>query len=305
VELASFIQNAYLPTRVGVAETYAKNLAATAARFSRWLGYPASLENLTTQAIGSYLTDYSRKWSARSTNDQRQILLMLWKAAYRHGLVSLPPQPDLIRQMPEELDPPQAWSDDQVPALMQRAAKEPGYVGDVLAGDWWLSLFDTIYWTSFRIGSMLAVPSQAYEADGILVRKQKNHRPQWFPLPASCREVIERTRPATRRLIWQHPWNPRTVWAKARRIIEEAGLPAPKTGRQLFHRLRRTTITLCAAVDPAVAQRTAGHTDYATTLKHYVDPRLVHGRTVADILPDPLATRPLYESQSPRFRIYG
>jgi hypothetical protein len=126
VGLAAFVQTAYLPIRVGVSDTYAKNLTATALRFSRWLGHPASLENLTTQAIGGYLTDYSHKWSARSTNDQRQILLMIWKAAYRQGLVHSQPQPDLIREVPEELDPPQAWTEEQVPLLMARAAEEPG-----------------------------------------------------------------------------------------------------------------------------------------------------------------------------------
>jgi len=144
-------------------------------------------------------------------------------------------------------------------------------------------------------------------------RATNNQRPQWYALPESCREVIERTQPGNRKLIWAHPWHPRTVWVKARRIIEEAGLPAPKTGRQLFHRLRRTTITLCAAVDPAIAQQTAGHKDYATTLKHYVDPRKLHSRSTVDILPDPLETdKPridgsslLYHSEAPRFHIYG
>jgi hypothetical protein len=150
---------------------------------------------------------------------------------------------------------------------------------------------------------MLAVPSAAFDQNGLLVRRQKNRRPQWFPLPNTCCELIERTVPGRRRLIWQHPWNPRTVWTKMRELVEAAGLPAPRTGRQLFHRLRRTTITLCASIDPAVAQRTAGHQDYGTTLKHYIDPRIVTQRSAADILPDPLADKPIYESHN--LRIYG
>jgi integrase len=73
-----------------------------------------------------------------------------------------------------------------------------------------------------------------------------------------------------------------------RRIVETAGLPCPRTGRQLFHRLRRTTLSLCAAVDPAIAQRQAGHADYATTLRHYIDPRVSRGRSAADVLPEPI-----------------
>jgi hypothetical protein len=53
-------------------------------------------------------------------------------------------------------------------------------------------------------------------------------------------------------------------------------------------------------VDPGVAQRTAGHKDYATTLKHYVDPRLLSGRTAVDVLPDPLN-----KTTTPRLHLFG
>jgi len=231
------------------------------------------------------------------------------------GIVDHTRNRKLLRTLPEEVDPPEAWDSDQVADLMHEAFSQSGYVGDVLASDWWASLFLSIYWTSNRISAMLAVPSSCYDGEGLLVRKQKNHRPQWFALPESCREVIERTRPNERKLLWAHPWCARHIWTKARKIIEAAGLPAPKTGRQLFHRLRRTTITLCASVDPAIAQQTAGHKDYATTLKHYVDPRKLHAKSACDILPDPMAHKPtspepwsgklLYETTTPKFRIYG
>jgi integrase len=73
-----------------------------------------------------------------------------------------------------------------------------------------------------------------------------------------------------------------------REIVAEAGIRQPAGGRQLFHRLRRTTLSLCAAVDPSVAQRQAGHANYATTLKHYIDPRIARGRSAADVLPEPI-----------------
>ena len=76
-----------------------------------------------------------------------------------------------------------------------------------------------------------------------------------------------------------------------RSIVEAAGIPPPKGHNQLFHRLRRTTLSLCAAIDPAVAQGQAGHADYATTLKHYIDPRIAGGRSAADVLPEPIIRR--------------
>jgi integrase len=82
----------------------------------------------------------------------------------------------------------------------------------------------------------------------------------------------------------------RTVWDKFRQIVDTVGLPAPKSKRNLFHKLRRTTITYCAKIDPAIAQRTAGHRDYATTLRSYVDQTIVRIPSAADVLFDPLKT---------------
>lgn len=239
--LSAYIQTIYVPARIELAAVYVGNIYSTVARFSRFLGHAAQLVDFSEQSLCGFLADYRRHWTARATNNQRQILLSVWEDA-ADRLVMARPVRRRIRKLPEELDPPEAWTAAQVADLMAEAQCQPGMVGRVVAADWWLSLFLAIYWTSARISSMLAVPTACYDGTGLLVRRQKNHRPQWFPLPASCREVIDRTRPGDRKLIWAHPWHPRTVWAHARRIIEAAGLPCPRTGRQLFHRLRRTTI---------------------------------------------------------------
>lgn len=311
--VSAFVSTIYATTRISLSHRYIASLREVASSWGLFLGRAAKIKDFDELAISAFLSSLAKDRPATSVNSYRRRLLSIWDGAYDNNMIGRRPDRRRVRTLPEELDPPVAWTKSQVADLMGECREIRGYVGNVLACDWWLSLFDSIYWTSNRISAMLAVQSSCYDGSGILVRRQKNHRPQWFPLPESCREIIERTNPDTRKLIWAHPWHPRTVWTRARTIIEAAGLPAPKTGRQLFHRLRRTTITLCAAVDPAIAQRTAGHRDYATTLRHYVDPRLVGTRSAVDVLPDPLAThpttqpdRPLCETQTPRFlRIYG
>jgi hypothetical protein len=315
--ITTFVSTVYVPSRIRLSPAYVVNINSAANRLSSFLKKESRLLDLTTPNVSAYLTHYGQRWSARSTNNQRQILLSLWTDAADRpelvGLLSELPQPRKIKKLPEEFDPPTAWNVIQVADLFRHCLTLTGCVGDVPARDWWLSLYATIYWTSSRIGSMLAVTTDCYDGEGLLVRKQKNNRPQWHPLRESCRELIELTRPEKRKLIWAHPWHPRTVWAMCRRIIEAAGLPAPRTGRQLFHRLRRTAITLCASVDPVAAQRAAGHRDWSTTEKHYIDPRLLRRRSIADILPDPLElvlgprNDPplLYATDKPRFRIFG
>ena len=293
MELCWFVEMVYLPSRIEVCDQYAAFLARAVEGLSAHLGRPATLDDLTEINVCAHLSAYRRQWSARATNNRRQALLTLWLAAWEDGLLPAPPRLKRIRRLPEEIDPPEAWTADQTSALMFEAAHQHGTVCGIQAGDWWLSLLLTIYFTSCRISSMLVVCSLAYDKAGILVRRQKNHRPQWFPLPPVCRWAIDRTNPHDRKLLWPFPWHPRTVWDKMRKIVETAGLPCPRTGRQLFHRLRRTTLTLCAAVDPAIAQRTAGHQNYATTIKSYIDPRLLGGVSAADVLPNPLAHWPV------------
>lgn len=326
--LVRFVSEQYLLARIGVTEEYKTNLSGTISRFSESLGHEAELSDLTISKISRYLTAYSKNWKPRSTNNQRQILLMFWRAAHSRKFTKRrPPDPKLIRVIPEEFDPPEAWNDDQVNRLMEQAADQSGEICGVPAGLWWLSLTLVIYETSCRISATLSVPPNHYDGIGIMVRKQKNHRPQWYRLSSEACQMIKQVmeynqgygkRKRKQQRIWNYAWYPKTVWKKFRQIVESAELPAPKTGRQLFHRLRRTTITFCAAADPAIAQRTAGHADYATTLKHYIDPRLIGGRCAVDVLPDPLrllrAKREnqkrqpaplLYCSEKPNLRIYG
>jgi hypothetical protein len=51
-------------------------------------------------------------------------------------------------------------------------------------------------------------------------------------------------------------------------------------------------LTLCDQIDPALAQRQAGHSSYATTKKFYVDRQLSRPVYAADVLNDPLSTQP-------------
>ena len=299
-----FVESVYLPSRVRVSQTYAADLSATTRKWSEHLGRQAILGDFSESVVSGFLASYRQRWSPRSTNDKRQILLCLWQAAYDRDLVDRPPRPRLIRRLPEDHEPPEAWTVEEVARLIDHAFHLDGMVSNIPAAAWWPSLFLTVYWTSCRIGALLRTPTASYDAQGrtLAVRRQKT-RTQIYPLPESCCRVIDVTAPRDRRLLWPMPWGRRWLHRLARRIVESAGLPCPREPRQMFHRLRRTNLSYCAAVDPAIAQRQAGHTDYRTTLEHYVDPRICRGLSAADVIPDPLADKPIYTSHN--FRIFG
>lgn len=288
--LTDFLESVYLPSRVELSREYTGLLRATVRRLGEFLGHPAALDDLTEESVAGYLAWYRGDWTAVSTNNQRTTVLTLWRSAYEFDLTDRAPRPRLIRALPEEVDPPEAWSLEECQRLFAACRNWPGSVCDIPAGAYWSSLALSVYWTACRIGALRFTPISAYAGGhGLLVRKQKNKRPQWYPLPPSCCEAVDAclgTMP--RPLIWPWAGDPKKLWREFRRIVEAAALPAPHTGRQLFHRLRRTCLSLCAAQDPAIAQRQAGHASYETTLRHYIDPRMAGGLTAADVLPDPI-----------------
>ena len=292
MKLSAFLQTVYLPSRIEVSSDYAAHLAAVVGRFSAHLGRDAMLVDLTEQHIAAYLMTYRRERSPRSTNNQRQSLLCLWRAAFDFAMVAAAPRARLIRRLPVEHDPPESWTTEQIGQLIATAATLPGEVAGIPRAGWWTSLLLTAFWSACRIGALMKAPSANYRGGMILVRGQKNHRSQLYVLPPSCCAEIDATEPQTRTLLWPWPHCRRHLFTEMRRLCELAGLPCEKKHGDLFHKLRRTTLSLCAAVDPAIAQRQAGHASYATTQTHYIDPRIARGPCAADVLSDPLAVRP-------------
>jgi hypothetical protein len=67
----------------------------------------------------------------------------------------------------------------------------------------------------------------------------------------------------------------RTLWSHYRRILKRAGLPV--TRGDLFHRLRKTTIThIAAASDQENARKAGGHSSLKVTSR-YIDPTKMPG----------------------------
>jgi hypothetical protein len=287
--LREFVDSVYVVSRIDVSPTHRNRLLCTVARLCAFLGKPVMVADLNELDICRFLHAARASRAAASVNTYRRELLALWRSAYDQGIAERPPRLGLIRKLPEDVAIPEAWNSEDVNVPMQQAAATTGMVESVPAGQWWLSLLLGISWTGCRIGALLATPTAAYRDGGILVAKQKNRRAQWYALPESRCRAIDATKPTARKMLW--PWHRRALWKRMRAIVEGAGLECPRAGRNLFHRMRRTTLSLCAAVDPAIAQRQAGHSSHAITQAHYIDPRIARGRSAADVLPEPVLNR--------------
>lgn len=287
MRLADFLSEVYLPERYDLSRGQADNLSRAVRFLDEWSGTPVRVADLSAKLLCRFLASRRSVWSESSSNDYRAWLLRVWRAAHDAGLA---PPVGRIHKLREPTDEPTAWTAEEVSELFWTASHWPGMVGEIPARHFWPALFAAVYWTAERIGAVRQTRRADYDATGwITVRggAVKTGKGRLYRLPLHATERIDKLLSYRGELLFPWPFHPRHLWTVARRIIERAGLDAPKTGRQLFHRLRRTTISLLWAVDPAAAQRQAGHSSAETTRRHYVSPSVAPQVGAAELLPVP------------------
>ena len=91
-------------------------------------------------------------------------------------------------------------------------------------------------------------------------------------LAVAALQVVHDPRRAT---LFPWPFTDVHLWRCFRKIIEAAGLTASRKRKDLFHRLRRTSLSYTARESVELACRKAGHCRPELTVRHYLDPRIV------------------------------
>jgi len=210
------------------------------------------------------------------------MLKAMLKEALDIGLISRLPRFPKIRV---EKRSPDAWTLRDVNQLFDYVATLPGSVGEIPANLWWESILLAAYYTGLRLSGLLNVYWFQVDLQGKFLRAitNKNKREQTFLIPEDLVALLQQIKDPPREKVWEYPykdqkWPCRTL----RRIVDRAGIPAPKNLHgQLFQKMRRTCITWTAVNDLNMATRVAGHASPETTIKHYVDPRMLGAITPA------------------------
>lgn len=195
---------------------------------------------------------------------------------------------DLIREVPRNWpkirlvqEPPEAWTIEEIARLHEVARRQPGRIGRVPAGLWWSALLSVAWECALRASEIFRLEWRDFDPENsaLLVRPAPNSKRrigQWRILSRDCVALLNRIRsensPRARIFTW--PESRRDFFSVFRYLCVLAGIPVPRSPRQLTHRLRRTSITLAAKRSLDLARWHAGHTNLATTVTHYVDQRL-------------------------------
>ena len=285
--LSAFFAQTYRPQHLNLTDQAAANIARDLRKFDEWAGSPIGLNELSDELVIAFMRHRQMAGdSAATINGRRAKILAVWRFARAHVTIL----PGSIPRIKEPRRIPRAWTITQVEALLAYARQLPGNVGRVPKRHFWPALVEATYWTGCRPTALLSTKSGDFSPGEryLIVRaaSEKTNRDRYYSLHPQCVAAIAAIWDPCLDLLFPWPFCPRYLWTCFRRIVEGAGLPSGKDGRQLFYRLRRTNLSYCAAADERIAQAQGGHADFATT-RRYLDPTIARSRSAADVLPVP------------------
>jgi integrase len=281
----------YCDMHLGLSSGGATQLNVAVRRMEAWRGNPVALEELSADAILGFLRScLSSGQSPATVKSKRTSLLTLWRAAAREGLA--PPVESVPTiKVPQRL--PEAWTVEEITRLLAECRKVRGSVGPTRARDWWPALVLVCYDSGERIGALKAIQLDDFAPthSSVIVRAahQKGRMDRVFPLSAETVAACERLHQhdCDCELLFPYPFRRETLWRQFRRIVERAGLSAPKGRMNLFHKIRRSSGTLIES-NGGDGSRHLGNSR-AVFERSYLDPRIV-GNGQLDFLPRPAAT---------------
>lgn len=278
----------YLRVHYTLTEGAKTDYSVSLRRFCDWYGSDVPLALMSADLVRPFLSELMRQGlSARTVNNKRSALLLVWKHAAARGWCSRDVEAAEIPRFRESRRFPTAWDVAEVSRILAGCDRVP-----VIRGIWhakhWRALTLTIYDTSLRIGCLLRVPRENCDLRrGVLYVPgdlQKGRADTLQKLSEqTCGELAECSTDGSGRLF---PWPlaRREIWRRFRAILESVGLPA--TRRDLFHKLRRTSYTHVAArLGVAAATEHAAHRSDLS--RYYLDPRFLDRPEPISILPRP------------------
>ena len=288
--LSQFFRHVYTSRRY-LSDSTQLTYRATINAFQGWHGKPVLLSKLTPDLLRGFLRDYHEEHAASSVNGKRQVLMTLWRWAYRWGkTTSKPPEDHEIPKLPVPQRVPTAWTLEEFGQLIRACEVARPIIMRSVVWDCrhWRALFLTIYDTGERLEALLQTDRCDLSHTGHLTIRGEHRK-------GKRRDIVRKLHPQTmeaiealppHRLLFPWPIRRRAIWIEIEPILHAAGLPVDR--RSKFHCGRRTSATQVAvALGIAAASKHLDHSSVQLTIDSYVDPRQLPDQDVADALPRP------------------
>lgn len=256
-------------------------------RFRDFLGREAELTDLEDVVISRFLAhrldDPSRPVRRTTVLKDRVQLLAVANYAAKKRLI---PEFVTLKPMRAAGRLPEAYSVDDVAALLATCRQLPGLEADVPRAWWWETFLGVCVQTAGRKGEVERLTWANVDASRRVVlflastRKGKTRdleRGLSEPLAA----LLEQERKADDQPVWPWELRPDMKYIRLKAICRRAGVKY-----RAFHAFRKTAASMVAKAGQS-AQELLDHDRASTSEKHYLDQRIVGRRvSAAEVLPD-------------------
>lgn len=278
--LMQLCESLYFPLNIRIQEQTRYQYRLAISCYGRFLGHVPTLDDLTDESVTRWMSKRLQDGLASITVRERAGRLQtLWTWLAKRRVVDA--FPTFVK--PEAADAhPCALSVAQLSALFRSAGKERGTIGGVPADLWWLSFLGFVWNTAERKTAALAVrpewlslDNQHFAKASIPPHVRKGRKkwgvydlwPETVPM---LRAVVEASRGSE--VVWPFPYSPQSYYTRYNRILRDAGIPVNRKTKTHSLRVSHATWRTVAGGD---ATRQLGHSDPATTAKHYIDARML------------------------------
>lgn len=254
-------------------------------RFEKHLGRPATLADLTADAVNAWLLAMQEEGlSKRTIRGHRGRILSLWNDALDEGIYHV--EPRRLRKVKLPRFTPVAWSPVEVARLLAAARSAPRRFrhSRVACNLFWEAFILLMWDTALRLGDVLALKTDTVLGkDSFQVVQGKTGDVVCCRLRPETVEAISRTYPPQREYVFGGAVNKSRLWKKFRALIKDAGLSSVGSTKMI----RKSSATAVEAANPGAAMRHLGHRTPDLAYRHYVDPRFInHAKPMPPALPD-------------------
>lgn len=287
----AFFEEHYRPQRmIGCAQVSIEDVRRTFRRLRDHYGRDILLEEQTDALAAEHLAwllDSGMR--AVTVNNHRATWFAVWRMAAERGLADREPK---VRKLPEELDEPDAWSEEEASRIVAAT--------DVLS-DWrpicgipadrYLRAFLLVaWWAGLRRSSLfkLRVSDVDLQTGWLHVpgTSMKNRRGRRYRLGTDAIEAIRAICTPERELLfpWEAPID--GIYNYFDELLRVAQIaPSTRRSNTKLHKWRRTVAT-CVAVEAGIeAASTLLNHSGAEVTRRYIDPTKLAGNDATQILP--------------------
>jgi integrase len=258
---------------------------------------PLLLSDLSDELVYAAMTwQLAEGRQATTANKLRRTINAIWRSARK--ITGTTPDNQKYR---ENVSDPMALLPAELEKLLAAAGERQGLVGQVPAGQWWLTAILFVYSLGARISAAYQVPTANLDLDRgevlLAAATQKQRRDQRLDLFPGVVHWLRELRLSERgvsTVLGDYPWGIRTMRDDYTRLFVEAGLYT-RAGdvpcKLKFHALRKTLASALFAAGgmPAACER-MGHSSSQVT-ERYIDPRYKRQVKLNDLVKDPSPAR--------------